>query len=189
MPLLVFLFNIVHHIKSLRRCHALPIIQKCLNFTKIINCKLLLLFDVFGFLVHDIHDLLVLGGEILVHSCNWLSTIRCNRRSHILYLTSLSTGQPMKNLCLLLNTICTFLQVLFEFLQLFMLLLAKWLNIDSLTVASTKYVQLMISEGHVEHHAICVFTPIACLTQLSQAHFNSFPICMINFTIFNCFDY
>ena len=70
-----------------------------------------------------------------------------------------------------------------------MLLLAKRLDVDSLPVAPTKYVQLMISECHVKYQAVCVFTPIACLAQLSQAHLNCLPVGVVNLPIFYSFNF
>ena len=69
-----------------------------------------------------------------------------------------------------------------------MLLLAKRLDVDSLPVASTKYVELVISECHVEYQAICVLTPIACLAQLSQARLYCLPASVVNPAILNAFN-
>ena len=66
-----------------------------------------------------------------------------------------------------------------------MLLLAKRLDVDSLPIAPTKYVQLMISECHVEYQAICVLTPIASLAQLTQAHLYCLPVSVVNLATFN----
>ena len=70
-----------------------------------------------------------------------------------------------------------------------MLLLAKRLDVDSLPVAPTKYVQLMISECHVENQAVRVLTPIARLAQLSKAHLNCLPVCVVNLAIFNAINF
>ena len=99
MPLLVLLFDIVHHVKCLRRDHTLPIVEECFNLAEIVSGKPVLFLKVLCFGIHSINDLLVFSREIRIYNVDSLIA-GCYRRTHVLSFINLIVCQTIKNFVL-----------------------------------------------------------------------------------------
>jgi len=72
---------------------------------------------------------------------------------------------------------------------MFMLLLAKWLDFDPFSIAPSEYVQLVVAERHIQHEPVCVFAPIARLSEFSEALLDYHPVRVIDLTVLNFFNH